>query len=65
MPGLPSRAFREVASLPGEAPVLSLTKGLDPETGSRLSTLVRNRPVAVLTGPNHAEEIAQGLPRRP
>jgi glycerol-3-phosphate dehydrogenase (NAD(P)+) len=60
---LPSHAFREVAeSLPGEAPVLSLTKGLDPETGSRLSTLVHNRPAAVLTGPSHAEEIAQGLP---
>jgi glycerol-3-phosphate dehydrogenase (NAD(P)+) len=60
---LPSRAFREVAeTLPGSAPVLSLTKGLDPETGARLSTVVHDRPVAVLTGPNHAEEIAQGLP---
>ena len=60
---LPSRAFRKVAeTLPGSAPVLSLTKGLDPETGARLSTVVRDRPVAVLTGPNHAEEIAQGLP---
>jgi glycerol-3-phosphate dehydrogenase (NAD(P)+) len=60
---LPSRSFREVAeTLPGSAPVLSLTKGLDPETGARLSTVVRGRPVAVLTGPNHAEEIAQGLP---
>ena len=60
---VPSRAFREVAeSLPGGAPVLSLTKGLDPETGARLSTVVGDRPVAVLSGPNHAEEIAQGLP---
>jgi glycerol-3-phosphate dehydrogenase (NAD(P)+) len=60
---VPSRAFREVAaSLPGDAPVLSLTKGLDPETGSRLSEVVEGRPVAVLSGPNHAEEIAQGLP---
>jgi len=60
---IPSRAFREVAeSLPGDAPVLSLTKGLDPETGHQLSRVVRDRPVAVLTGPNHAEEIAQGLP---
>jgi glycerol-3-phosphate dehydrogenase (NAD(P)+) len=60
---VPSRAFRQVAeSLAGDAPVLSLTKGLDPETGSRLSTVVRGRPVAVLSGPNHAEEIAQGLP---
>jgi glycerol-3-phosphate dehydrogenase (NAD(P)+) len=60
---LPSRAFRQVAtSLPGDAPILSLTKGLDPETGSRLSEVVEGRPVAVLSGPNHAEEIAQGLP---
>jgi glycerol-3-phosphate dehydrogenase (NAD(P)+) len=60
---VPSREFRRVAeSLPGDAPVLSLTKGLDPETGSRLSSVVRGRPVAVLSGPNHAEEIAQGLP---
>jgi glycerol-3-phosphate dehydrogenase (NAD(P)+) len=60
---VPSAAYREVvAGLPGSAPVLSLTKGLDPATGERLSTLVRDRPVAVLSGPNIAEEIAQGLP---
>src|SRR5581483_2893538 len=48
---VPSRVFRTVVSgLPGVAPVLSLTKGLDPETGERLSTLVRGRPVAVLSG---------------
>jgi glycerol-3-phosphate dehydrogenase (NAD(P)+) len=60
---LPSRSFRAVAeSLPGAAPVLSLTKGLDPDSGLRLSQVVGDRPVAVLSGPNHAEEIAQGLP---
>jgi glycerol-3-phosphate dehydrogenase (NAD(P)+) len=60
---VPSKAFAEVArSLPGTAPVLSLTKGLDPATGARLSTLVTGRPVAVLSGPNMAEEIAAGLP---
>jgi glycerol-3-phosphate dehydrogenase (NAD(P)+) len=60
---VPSRAFAEVArALPGTAPVLILTKGLDPETGSRLSTRVRGRPVAVLSGPNMSEEVAQGLP---
>jgi glycerol-3-phosphate dehydrogenase (NAD(P)+) len=60
---VPSHAFREVAaSLPGSSPVLSLTKGLDPATGERLSTLVRGRPVAVLSGPNMAEEILLGLP---
>ena len=60
---VPSRSFAEVATaLPGRGPVLSLTKGLDPGTGARLSTRVRQRPVAVLSGPNMAEEIADGLP---
>jgi glycerol-3-phosphate dehydrogenase (NAD(P)+) len=60
---VPSRSFADVvAALPGDAPVLSLTKGLDPATGERLSTRVRGRPVAVLSGPNMAEEIAVGLP---
>ena len=60
---VPSRAFAGVVrSLPGRAPVLSLTKGLDPETGSRLSKLVSGRPVAVLSGPNIAAEIAERLP---
>ena len=60
---VPSRVFAEVvATLPGDAPVVSLTKGLDPATGARLSTLVRERPVAVLSGPNIADEIVRGLP---
>jgi glycerol-3-phosphate dehydrogenase (NAD(P)+) len=60
---VPSRAFTAVAAaLPGDAPVLSLTKGLDPATGERLSTRVQGRPVAVLSGPNMAEEVADGLP---
>ncbi len=60
---LPSRAFAAVVGpLSGSAPLLSLTKGLDPATGQRLSTLVTGRPVAVLSGPNMAEEVAAGLP---
>jgi glycerol-3-phosphate dehydrogenase (NAD(P)+) len=60
---VPSKSFRAVVeSLPGTAPLLSLTKGLDPASGERLSQVVSGRPVAVLSGPNHAEEIAQGLP---
>lgn len=61
---VPSRSFREVVEglPPGDAPVLSLVKGLDPQSGGRLSRVVRGRPVAVLSGPNHAEEIAAGLP---
>jgi len=60
---VPSASFGEVvAALPGTAPILSLTKGLDPTTGDRLSSLVRDRPAAVLSGPNIAEEVARGLP---
>ena len=60
---VPSRVFGEVVrALPGDAPLVSLTKGLDPASGERLSTLVEGRPVAVLSGPNMAEEIASGLP---
>jgi len=60
---VPSRAFAAaVAALPGTSPLLSLTKGLDPVSSARLSTLVAERPLAVLSGPNFAEEIAAGLP---
>jgi glycerol-3-phosphate dehydrogenase (NAD(P)+) len=60
---VPSRVFADVVrSLPGTAPILSLTKGLDPASGARLSTLVEGRPVAVLSGPNIADEVARGLP---
>jgi glycerol-3-phosphate dehydrogenase (NAD(P)+) len=60
---VPSRAFRSVVEeLPGDAALLSLTKGLDPGTGDRLSQVVGKRRIAVLSGPNHAEEIADGLP---
>ena len=60
---VPSKSFAAVAgALPPAVPVLSLTKGLDPASGSRLSTLVGDRAVAVLSGPNLADEIAVGLP---
>jgi glycerol-3-phosphate dehydrogenase (NAD(P)+) len=60
---VPSRAFHAVVrELPGTAPLLSLVKGLDPRSGRRLSEVVEGRPAAVLSGPNHAEEIAEGLP---
>ncbi len=60
---VPSDAFAQVVgSLGGSSPILVLTKGLDPATGERLSTLVRRRPVAVLSGPDIASEIMGGLP---
>ena len=53
-------------STPGTG-VLSLTKGLDPASGRRLSELWREAlgpatPFAVLSGPNHAEEVAERQP---
>ncbi len=60
---VPSRSFGDVvAALPGSSPILTLTKGLDPATGNLLHTLVEDRPVAALSGPTFAEEIAAGLP---
>ena len=61
---VPSSAFREVVTaLPRSVgALLSLVKGLDPASGERLSRVVDGRSVAVLSGPNHAEEIGRGLP---
>ena len=60
---VPSAVYGDVVrALPGDTPILSLTKGLDPATEERLSTLVVGRPVAVLSGPNIADEIARDLP---
>ena len=67
--GVPSNAFRTVleqiaASIPEDAPVISLTKGL--ERGSRLRMteiiheVVPGNPAGVLTGPNLAREIIAG-----
>ncbi len=67
---VPSRSFGAVLgalAVPPAADVLSLTKGLDPATGRRLSEVAAELlgdpgRVAVLSGPNHAEEIARGTP---
>ncbi|MFN2469843.1 MAG: NAD(P)H-dependent glycerol-3-phosphate dehydrogenase [Gaiellaceae bacterium] len=60
---VPSAAFAAVVGgVPPDVPVLNLTKGLDPATGARVSTLVGDHRVAVLSGPNFAAEIARGLP---
>lgn len=69
---LPSRAIsteasRIAAALPAGCGVLSLTKGLEPGTGRLLSAVWGDAlgpgvPFAVLSGPNHAEEIAAGQP---
>ena len=68
---VPSRAFADAAAVvvprAGErAALLSMTKGLDPGSGRRLSEILAGLAdpgrVAVLSGPNHAEEVARDQP---
>ncbi len=68
---VPSAAVRSEAGklaalgLPENIPLLTCTKGIERDTGERMSQILRevfpNNPVCVLTGPNHAEEIAKDL----
>ncbi len=54
-----------VLGLPNNTPLLSCTKGIERDTGERMSQILREvfpeNPIGILTGPNHAEEIARGL----
>lgn len=68
----PSRALREIAGrlagagLARGAVLLSCTKGIEHGSGLRMSQILAERlpghPVAVLSGPSHAEEVARGGP---
>jgi glycerol-3-phosphate dehydrogenase (NAD(P)+) len=70
----PMRGLRELGEqlapvLPPSAPVLVGTKGLEPETWLRPTQVLaatlgasHGRHLAALSGPNHAEEVARGLP---
>jgi glycerol-3-phosphate dehydrogenase (NAD(P)+) len=57
---------RHAPHLPPGLPVLSLTKGVEQGTQLRpseiLAALAPGRPVAVMSGPNIAWEVAKGLP---
>ena len=55
-----ARSARSSRALPGDAPVLSLAKGLDPVTGERLSTLVARPAGRGALGP----ELRRGGRRR-
>ncbi|HLK45806.1 MAG TPA: NAD(P)-binding domain-containing protein, partial [Acidimicrobiales bacterium] len=68
---VPSASFRPVAvdlakALPADAPVLSLTKGVERGTHATMTTVLRSScgdaPIGVLTGPNLAKEVALGMP---
>jgi glycerol-3-phosphate dehydrogenase (NAD(P)+) len=68
---VPSHGFREVmhdaaAMVRPWVPVVSLTKGLERDSGKRMTEVVADElpghPAAVLTGPNLAKEIMDGQP---
>ncbi len=52
--------------IPAGTPVLSVVKGIEFGTFARPSQIIEDtlgaRPIAVLSGPSHAEELARGLP---
>ena len=66
----PSFAVRATAKtfapyLPDDAVLVSVTKGIEADTGLRMSELVAQetgRPVVALSGPSHAEEVSRGIP---
>lgn len=68
---VPTSVTREVAEdlaglgLPPETVLLSCAKGIERGTGDRMSSILQEvfpaNPVAVISGPNHAEEIARQL----
>jgi len=53
-------------ALPGDVPVVSSTKGIEIESFRTpleiLEEVLGERPLGVLTGPSHAEEVSRGLP---
>ena len=66
-PSFPLRSVcRGIAPyLDEKAVVVSVTKGIEAQTGLRMSQIVEaetHRPVVVLTGPTHAEEVSQDIP---
>lgn len=68
---VPTQFLRGVAerfedALRGTMPLVTATKGIEIETFSTPSRILLDvlgeRPLCVLTGPSHAEEVVQGLP---
>ena len=65
---VPSHTMRETCRKlpPLVAPVLSVSKGIENETGRRMTEIIAevlpHVMVAALSGPSHAEEVARGTP---
>ncbi len=66
-PSFPIRAVcaRVAPYIADDAVVVSVTKGIEPDTFLRMSEVVAaqtGHTVVALTGPSHAEEVARGIP---
>jgi glycerol-3-phosphate dehydrogenase (NAD(P)+) len=68
---VPSHGMRPICNLvrdalPTGAPLVSVAKGIENETGARMSEVIaqvlETERVAVLSGPSHAEEVGRGIP---
>ena len=63
---LDANAVAVASMLRPDATVLSATKGIDRETGRRMSEVLAERlpghPLAVISGPNLSREVVEGLP---
>ena len=61
-----ARQARDTGCIGDDAVIGSCTKGIELETGERMSEVIADffpaHRIAALSGPNHAEEIAQRLP---
>ncbi len=64
--GIRSEAEKlKALGLPESTPLLSCAKGIERNTGERMSEILNDvfpkNPIGILTGPNHAEEIAKDM----
>lgn len=68
---IPSRFYKQVVTdfaplIKSHTLVVSVAKGLDKQTHRRLTEIAEEQlrvgPVAALSGPSHAEEVARGIP---
>src|SRR3989338_3178146 len=68
---VPCAYFRKVLEdakllIKKEAVIVSASKGFEPKTSKRMSEIIKeitdSKNIAVLSGPNHAEEVGKGLP---
>ncbi len=68
---VPSHGMRPICQkigehLPGRAMLVHVAKGIENETGARMSEVIAEtlgrKDVVVLSGPSHAEEVGRGIP---